>query len=71
MQKRGSVRVILKIVVPILLVLAAVIGVIVYVSRPATPGDFYETPDAMPSEPGQLIDSEDFTERSPPAPRPT
>lgn len=58
-------RVLLKIVVGLFVVVIGAVGVLVYVSRPAKPGDFYETPDALPKQPGQVVDSEDFTRAVP------
>lgn len=56
---------VLRIVVALVVIVVVGVGALWWVSRPADPGDFYETPDAMPSEPGRLIDSEDFTRAVP------
>jgi pimeloyl-ACP methyl ester carboxylesterase len=54
-------------IVAVLVVLVVIGGgVLWWVSRPADPGDFYATPDALPKGPGKVIDSEDFTRSVPP-----
>lgn len=56
---------VVRVVVGLVVVIVLVVGVVWFVSRPADPGDFYATPDALPKEPGQLVDSEDFTRAVP------
>lgn len=56
---------VLRVVVGLVVIVAIGVGALWWVSRPADPGDFYETPDAMPEEPGKVIDSEDFTRAVP------
>ena len=56
---------VLRIVIGLVIIAAIGLGALWWVSRPADPGDFYETPDALPREPGQVIDSEDFDQAVP------
>lgn len=49
-----------RIVVAIVVVVAVGVGALWWVSRPADPGSFYDTPNALPKDPGVVIDSEDF-----------
>lgn len=52
---------ILRVVVGLVAIVAIGAGVLWWVSRPADPGAFYETPDSLPDEPGKVIDSEEFS----------
>lgn len=56
---------VVRIVLGVVLVVALGLGWLWWVSRPAKPSTFYDTPETMPSEPGRLLDSEVFTRAVP------
>ncbi|WP_426570890.1 lipase family protein [Aquihabitans sp. McL0605] len=55
----------LRIAIAVFVVLAGIIGVLVYVSRPAEPGHFYATPSELPTKPGAVIRSKGFDQGVP------
>lgn len=51
---------VLRVVIGLVVIVAIGVGALWWIGRPTDPGAFYETPDALPTEPGKVIDSEDF-----------
>jgi pimeloyl-ACP methyl ester carboxylesterase len=49
----------------LVVIVAIGLGALWWIARPAHPGSFYDTPDALPKDPGKVVDSEDFTRAVP------
>ena len=52
---------IVRVLIGLVVVVVIAGGLVWWASRPADPGDFYATPDDLPSEHGVVLDTEDFT----------
>jgi pimeloyl-ACP methyl ester carboxylesterase len=52
---------VVRVVVALVVIVVVAAGLIWWVSKPAKPGDFYATPKDLPTDPGTVIRSEDFT----------
>ena len=57
---------IVRVLIGLVVVVVIAGGLVWWASRPADPGDFYATPDDLPSEHGVVLDTEDFATRGVP-----